>query len=250
MDFPFSLCGKSVLVTGASSGIGRAIAVACADMGGEVWITGRNETRLQETLARLRGDGHRAQKADLTCENDRKSLVETLPALDGVVHCAGAGSRVLCKHLTEKDIMQLMSVNFIAPALLQASLLSQRKIKKAASVVFISSRAPQAPSAGNAAYSASKGAVQAYARVLALESASRSVRVNCICPAMVWTELIEKSGLDREEMEALRAKYPLKRLGTPEDIAFLAVYLLSDASSWMTGSSLDITGGGEGLLTL
>ena len=119
-------------------------------------------------------------------------------------------------------------------------------MEPASSIVFIASRAPFAPAIGNGIYSASKGALIAYAKVLGLELANKLIRVNCICPAMVWTELIqrdaEKTGVDYHEAEK---SYPLKRYGKPEDIANLAVYLLSDASSWMTGSCIDITGGGE-----
>ena len=116
--------------------------------------------------------------------------------------------------------------------------------------MYVASRAANAPSVGNAAYSASKGAIISYAKCLALELAPRLIRVNCICPGMVWTELILKDGVDKEQLEQSQLTYPLKRFGQPEDIANLAIYLLSDASSWMTGSSLDISGGGEGILTL
>ena len=140
--------------------------------------------------------------------------------------------------------------NVEAPILFQTAILSKRKINKAASIVYVASRAANAPSVGNAAYSASKGAIISYAKCLALELAPRLIRVNCICPGMVWTELILKDGVDKEQLEQSQLTYPLKRFGQPEDIANLAIYLLSDASSWMTGSSLDISGGGEGILTL
>ena len=113
-------------------------------------------------------------------------------------------------------------------------------------MVFIASRAASAPAIGNAFYAASKGALLAYAKTLGLELSPQGIRVNSICPAMVWTELAERdakfAGTNQEE---LLRRYPLKRLGKPEDVANLAVFLLSDASSWMTGSVIDITGGGE-----
>ena len=136
-----------------------------------------------------------------------------------------------------------MNANFNAAVLLQASLLTQKKINKSASIVFLSSRTAEVPTLANSLYSASKGALKSYAQCLALELAPRGVRVNCICPAMVWTPLVLQGGVTEDQLESEQAKYPLKRYGSPEDIANLAVFLLSDASSWMTGSCIDITGG-------
>ena len=147
--------------------------------------------------------------------------------------------------ITPSDVDEVMDINFKANVMLQAQLLSFRKIRKEASIVFIASKAASSPSFGNAIYSASKGAVISYAKCLALEMAPRKIRVNCICPAMVWTDLIIQGGITKEDLEIEQLKYPLKRYGQPEDIAYLAIYLLSDASSWMTGTSVDITGGGE-----
>ena len=166
-----------------------------------------------------------------------------LPALDGIVHCAGTGHRKLCKQLTAEDIASVMDTNFNSTVLLQSELLAKKKVSKGASIVFLSSRTADVPTIANALYSASKGAVKSYARCLSLELAPRQIRVNCICPAMVWTPLVEAEGVSREELEAREAEYPLKRYGQPEDIASLAAFLLSDASSWMTGSCIDITGG-------
>lgn len=246
MENPFSLKDKTILVTGASSGIGRSIAIVCAQMGANVIITARNLVRLQETFADMQGDGHTIIAADLTDDVQCQQLVEQLPALDGIVHCAGVGLRVPCKNIEQSDIDYVMQPNFMAPVLLQAALLSAKKINKEASVVFIASRAAEMPSVGNAVYSASKGAIISYAKCLALELAPRKIRVNCICPAMVWTDLA-LVGASREQLEQTEQQYPLKRYGTPEDIAYLSVYMLSGASSWMTGSCVDITGGAKEL---
>lgn len=243
MDNPFSLQGKHILVTGASSGIGRAIAVACAGMGATLCLTARNEVRLKETLSMLEGEGHQLIAADLTHEEEIRHLVSLLPKLDGVVQNAGVGSRVLCKSITKCDLDKVLKPNLEAPILLQTELLVQKKVNKSASIVFIASRAAHAPSVGNGVYSASKGAIISYSKVLALELAPRQIRVNCISPAMVWTDLIIQDGLTKEDMEEAQLKYPLKRYGRPEDVANLAVYLLSNASSWMTGSNVDLTGG-------
>lgn len=242
-DNPFALTGKTILVTGASSGIGRATALLCARMGARVVLSGRNAERLQATLDLLEGEGHQAIRADLTDAADREALASQVPALDGVAHCAGIGHRRLCKSLTEEDITAVMTANFNAAVLLQTALLAGKKINRGASVVFLSSRTAEVPTVANALYSASKGALQSYAKCLALELAPRQIRVNCICPAMVWTPLILSEGATEEQLREQETLYPLKRYGQPEDIANLAVFLLSDASSWMTGSCIDITGG-------
>ena len=240
---PFTLEGKTILVTGASSGIGRGIAIACSKMGATIVINGRNEQRLAETMKDLEGDNHMSLVADLSDSQSLSSMVAQLPKLDGIVHCAGIGQRVLCKQLQEEDVDDMMGVNFKAPVMLQTEILKQKKISKGASVVFIASIASSSPTVGNAIYSASKGAVISYANCLALELAPRQIRVNCILPAMIWTDLIFKGGLTEEELREDEKKYPLKRYGKPEDVANLAIYLLSDAAEWMTGSSIKITGG-------
>ena len=244
---PFSLEGKTILITGASSGIGKAIAIACSKMGASVIITGRNTERLQSTYSELNGNNHQCIAADLTKENDINVLVEQLPKLDGIVQCAGIGHRQLAKQINNTDITEVMNANFSSAVLLQASILSKKKINKSASVIFVASRAANSPSIGNGIYSASKGAIISYAKCLALELAPRQIRVNCICPAMIWTDLIYKGGLTKEDLEEEQLKYPLKRYGQPEDVANLSIFLLSDASSWMTGSCIDLTGGSNDL---
>ena len=240
---PFTLEGKTILVTGASSGIGRGIAIACSKMGANVLVNGRNESRLKETLQLLEGESNKIVVADLSNSVKVTEMVTELPKLDGIVHCAGIGQRVLCKQLQERDLDEMMDVNFKAPVMLQTELLKQKKINKAASIVFIASIAADSPTVGNSMYSASKGAIISYANCLSIELAPRLIRVNCISPAMVWTDLIFKGGITEEELREDENKYPLKRYGAPEDIANLSIYLLSDASSWMTGSNIRISGG-------
>ncbi len=243
MDNPFSLSNKRILVTGASSGIGRGIAIACSKMGASVYLTARNSSRLNATLSELEGTDNHCILADLTDKDSLCDLVSSLPILDGIVHCAGVGSRVLCKLISYEDITSVFQPNFFSPVLLQSLLLQQKKVNKHASIVFLASIAADSPSVGNAIYSASKGALISYSKVLAKELAPREIRVNCILPAMVWTDLILQGGVDVEMLKEDEKKYPLKRYGKPEDIANLAVYLLSDASSWMTDSCIKITGG-------
>ncbi len=243
---PFSLEGKTILVTGASSGIGRAIAIVASKMGATVVISARNQERLDQTYSMMADGSHKVISADMTVAEDIDKIAAETPALNGIVHCAGVGDRTLLKMVREKDIERVMKANFDAPVLLQRALLKTKKIQPEASIVFIASRAPFAPAPGNGIYAASKGALLAYAKVLGLELAPQKIRVNSVCPAMVWTDLVQRdaeiNGVDYSQVEQ---SYPLKRFGKPEDVANLVVYLLSDASEWMTGSSIDITGGGE-----
>ena len=243
MENPFSLSGKTILVTGASSGIGRSTAELCALMGARVIVVGRNAERLHQTYDSLQGENHMQILADLTDTKERELLVQEVPELDGIAYCAGIWYRKPSKFLTEDDIATVMNVNFNSVALLQSALMLSRKIKKGASLVFLSSKAADTPSIANALYSASKGALVSYAKCLSLELAPRHVRANCILPAMVWTPLVYSVGLAEEELKEQEARYPLKRFGQPEDIANLAAFLLSDASSWITGACIDITGG-------
>ena len=246
MDYnPFTLTGKTILVTGSSSGIGRGIAIACSRMGATVILNGRNHLKLETTLGQLEDGGHQIVAADLTNSESVARMVEQLPVLDGIVHCAGVGQRVLCKMATEQDVDSVMDANFKGPVLLQTALMRSKKINKGGSIVFIASISTWSPSVGNAFYSASKAAIVSYANCLSLELAPRKVRVNCISPAMVWTDLILQDGVDETVLKEDEKKYPLKRYGTPDDIANLAIYMLSDASTWMTGSNVKINGGGQ-----
>lgn len=240
---PFSLSGKKVLVTGASSGIGRGIAVACSKMGAEVFVTGRNEQRLDATLQQCEGETNVALKADLSDAGSIRHLVEQLPACDGIVHCAGVGQIVFCKSLTEIDFDSVIDTNLKGPILLQAELLRAKKVPKGGSIIFVSSIGADIPIVGNSVYSASKGGIVSYANCLALELAPRKIRVNCIQPGMVWTDLIYAGGMSDEDLREDEKRYPLKRYGQPEDVANLAIYLLSDASTWMTAACIPISGG-------
>ena len=213
-------------------------------MGGIVIANGRNREKLQLTISQMEGNSHQMISGDLLLQDDIEKIVESTPLLDGIVHCAGIGHRMPTKMITEEDVEMVMRTNFSGTVLLQAALLSKKKVKKSSSIVFITSKAADFPSIGNAIYSASKGALISYAKCLGLELAPRGIRVNCISPAMVWTDLIMQDEITIEELRDSEKDYPLKRYGKPEDIAYLAVYLLSDASSWMTNSCIDITGGG------
>lgn len=244
MDTQFNLKDKTVLVTGGSSGIGRAIAVLCSHLGATTIIVGRNEERLKESIS-LMSENSQYIIADMTSDEGIQTIVQQCPKLNGIVHCAGIGHRKMGKQITGEDVDTVMNINFRVPVLLQAALLSQKKVAPSASIVFIASRAASSPSVGNGVYSASKGALISYAKCLALELAPRQIRVNCVCPAMIWTDLILQGTATKEDLEVEQQKYPLKRFGKPEDVANMVVFLLSDTSEWLTNSCYDVTGGGE-----
>lgn len=240
---PFSLQEKTVLVTGASSGIGRQTAVECSKLGARLVITARNEERLQESLSMLEGDGHIALTADLTKQEDVQRLAESCPALDGVVQNAGIGNTKPIAYYSREVLETIFSANAFAPMLLNRWLLKKKKINQGASIVFTSSVATEKITFGNGIYGASKAALATYMRYCAKELAARRIRVNAVHPGMVETKLIHGGAISEADMEKDAAKYPLGRYGRPEEIAWAIIYYLSDASAWTTGTSLFVDGG-------
>ncbi|MEI6753691.1 MAG: SDR family oxidoreductase [Paludibacter sp.] len=241
---PFSLADKTILVTGASAGIGRAIAVECSRAGARIIITGRNQLRLNETLSLLEGEGHQIFYADLTKTEELVNLIESLPKLDGVVNNAGIAKPLVLQFVEKKDVDEVLNINALVPINLTRLVIQQKKLNKLASLVFISSiNGNNCTYIGSSVYAASKGAVTAFMKGVALELAPRGIRANAIHPGMIETDLLQTGSIGADELEADRLKYPLKRYGKPEEVAYAAVYLLSDATKWMTGSSLLIDGG-------
>jgi NAD(P)-dependent dehydrogenase (short-subunit alcohol dehydrogenase family) len=244
MSSPFSLDGKTVLITGASSGIGRQTSISVAAMGGKVVATGRNEQRLAETLTMLDGEGHCAIPADLTDSAARATLTSDLPSLQGVVHCAGITKLVPFQYLTEKHLQEVWRANYESAVLLTQILLKKKLIADGGSIVFVASTAGLLGAKAITAYAASKAALIATSRVLALEVAPRRVRSNCLAPALVQTPMAEETS-ERVSAETFAENlklYPLG-FGKPEDVANAAVFLLSDASRWITGATLVLDGG-------
>lgn len=241
---PFSLIRKTVLITGSSSGIGRSIAIECSKMGASVIITGRNSVRLSETYNLLHGNNNQQIVADLTNENELDALVSALPKLDGLVLNAGIAKPQILQMSKVEDINEVFNTNTLAPILLSRLLLQNKKLNKVASLVFISSiNGNDCVSIGSSAYAASKSALISFSKVLALELSARKIRVNVISPGMIETAFFKSSGIGLDELEADKLKYPLKRYGLPEEVAYAAVYLLSDTTQWMTGSNIKIDGG-------
>lgn len=241
---PFSLEGKKILITGASSGIGKATAIECSKLGATVIITGRDILRLQETYDALEGSGHQMISADLAINSELEHLVEILPKLDGCVNNAGIVGLVPTAFMTEEKIARMQQINLNAPMLLTKLLVKKKKMANPSSIVFTSSVAGvYRVSMGNAIYATTKCGIDAFMRTAALELASKGIRCNSVNPAMVETRILNRGQLTPEQYEADRQRYPLKRYGRPEDVAWGIVYLLSDASSWVTGTSLKLDGG-------
>ncbi|WP_455665294.1 SDR family NAD(P)-dependent oxidoreductase [Phocaeicola sp.] len=243
---PFSLQNKIILVTGASSGIGRAIAIECSRMGATVILTARNKERLQETLLMMEEqEKHLIITADLAQEADIPTLVNSIPSnLDGIVQCAGYAIPKPFQYMLKEDVKGIMNVNFEAPVCLTQLLLKKKRINKKASIVFISSISGVYVSyIAGSLYSASKGAINGIVKGLAIELSAKNIRVNSVNPGMVFTDILKDGVVSQEQLEEDAKKYPLKRYGKPEEIAYGVIYLLSDASSWTTGSNLLIDGG-------
>ena len=247
MENPFSLNGKTILITGASSGIGRGIAVACAKMGGKLILNGRNDARLHETLSMLSGSEHQVLVGDLADQDDLQRIAESLPELHGWVNSAGIPKVCPIKYFDRKDVEEIFNVNTISTMLLLSMLVKKKKLRRGASVVFISAvTGAFVGSKGDTSYCATKGAVNGFMKGAALELAPQGIRINSINPGLVPTSILNLANSmagEEHHTEIMLDRYPLKRLGTPEDIANGAVYLISDASSWVTGTNLVIDGG-------
>ena len=232
------------MVTGASSGIGQATAIECSKLGAKVVITARNQDRLNNTFSQLLGDGHHQFLADLTDEIQVNHLFDQLPPLDGVVLCAGKGMTAPFTFSSREKYDEVFNVNFFAPVELLRLLIRKKILKRDSSVVFVSSIGGNGSfNFGNAIYGASKAAIDSTMKFCAKELAEKRIRVNSVCPGMVDTKLVRESSFSEEQLDEEIDKYPLNRFGNPLDVAYGIVYLLSNASSWVTGTSLIIDGG-------
>ena len=244
---PFSLEGKTILVTGASSGIGRGIAVECSKMGATVVLNGRNEERLRKTIEMMEGDSHQMVIADLASQEEIDRLVAEMPVLDGCVLCAGIPQVCPVKHFKRQDIEAIFNVNTFAPMMITASLAKKKKIRRGSSVVLVESvSGVYVGTKGDVSYNASKAALNGFLKGAALELASQGIRVNAVNPGLVPTDILNLTNemfAETHHTDIMVESYPMKRYGTPEDIAYGCIYLLSDAASWVTGTNLVIDGG-------
>lgn len=241
---PFTLENKTILVTGASSGIGKATAIECSKLGAKVVVTGRNEERLNQTLTELEGEGHLAIVADLSSEDGVNVLVDQCPQIDGLVNNAGSTLMVPTQFISREKLMQVLEVNTVAPIMLTQQLLKKKKLGRGASVVITDSiSGVKIASPGNVLYSTSKSAINGFVKNAALDLASKNIRVNAVCPGMIDTHILDNGSVTAEDVEADMKKYPLRRYGKPEEVAYAIIYFLSDASGFTTGANLVIDGG-------
>lgn len=240
----FDLTGKTILVTGASSGIGKQTAILLSRHNAVVFITGRDMKRLEETFQQMDPGKHLLKKADLTKEEDMSALVGDLPELDGIVHSAGKVGPLPAKFITREQIDDMFSINFQAPVDLTGRLLRSKKVADNASILFMSTIATRNPYFGGALYSSSKAALEAYAKTLALEMGSKGIRANCIMAGLVATPMTVnplESQVQDNAMERYLKRYPMG-VGDPKDVAATILFFLSDASKWISGTTLILGG--------
>ena len=240
---PYNLLDKTILITGASSGIGRAIAIESSKLGAKLILVGRDAAKIEGTLNLLSGIDHQKHIIDLTDIELLSELVDKLPKLDGIVLCAGTVETCPAKYVEKTLVDKIFSINTFSPIFLIQKILGAKRINKNASIVFISSiTGGLVAQNGNSIYGCSKAAISSFSKVLALELSPRKIRVNAISPGMVRTDLLKKVSVDEEQFAIDELKYPLG-YGEPNDVAFATIYLLSDISKWVTGSNLIIDGG-------
>ena len=235
-----SVEGKTILVTGASSGIGRAAAQRLAARGANLVLSGRDEKRLDDCKASLQQGSHVSHAGDLVQAGSIAALVDCCPQLDGVVHAAGVAQPTPAKLIGEAHFDRLMAINVRAPILLTQRILFKSCLKAGGSLVFLSSIAAHTGTRGTGIYSASKAALEGFIRPLALELLPRKSRVNCIAPAVVRTEIFmpeQAAWLDEQDK-----RYPLG-IGTPDDVANAIIFLMSNSAQSITGTTLVMDGG-------
>jgi NAD(P)-dependent dehydrogenase (short-subunit alcohol dehydrogenase family) len=242
MQNQFSLDGKTILVTGASSGLGASTAIECSKIGATLIITGRNVERLNDTFNQLEGKNHIQLPFDFLDKNKIDEFANALPPLDGLAMCAGITKTIPVKFISSENIDEIFQTNVISSMQLIQKLLKQKKINKRGSIVFLSSISTAYADKGNSIYAASKGAINSFMKVLAMELAAQKITANCIQPGMVPTGMLAAGVITEDQLLEEKKNYPLG-FGEPTDIANGIIYLLSDAAKWVTGSVLTIDGG-------
>ncbi len=242
---PFSLLNKTILITGASSGIGQSAAIECSKAGAKLIITARNKKRLNETYLSLEGEGHQQFIADISVTEEIEKLVQFVPLLDGVVSCAGIAKFLLTPFINENELYNTLRINTITPMLLTQKLVKKKKLNKPSSIVYVSSVAGnEVTTIGLGMYATSKSGLSAFVRHAAIDLAPKKIRCNSVNLSRVYTPMIAAGTMtDEEQIKEDLKDYPLKRYGKPEEIAYGIIYLLSEASAWVTGTSLLIDGG-------
>lgn len=245
---PFSLESKHILVTGASSGIGREVAIWLSRQGAVVTLVARDESRLAATAQALEGKGHQTTVMDFLGDEDvsrwMKELVRSSSPFDGLVHAAGVQMPMPIRAMSLSHWEKIMSTNVSSGFSLIKAFRQKGVCQPNSSIVLISSVMARAGEPALLGYCASKGAVESMARAAALELAREGIRVNCVAPGVVQTEMVEslQNLVGEDSMQAIREKHPLG-VGEPCDVAYAVNYLLSPAARWVTGTSLAVDGG-------
>ena len=241
---PFAIEGKTILVTGATSGIGHATAIECAQMGAKVIAVGRNQERMDCLMQELEGDGHMPVVADLTDEVQMNNLVGAVPLNDGVACCAGVADMNPFAFVSQEELERVFQINCFAPVMLVNRLLKAKKLSKGCSVVFVSSvDGPKIVHAGNSVYSGSKSALVGMARNMAIDLVGKKIRVNCVLPGTTDTPMIHTGSATDETLDETAKSLPMKRFARPKEIANAIIFLLSDAASYITGTEITVDGG-------
>lgn len=245
---PMSLEGKTILITGASSGIGKATAIECAKLGASLAIVGRNAERLQQTLESLDisvGQQHQQIIADLTTEEGIKAIIDKKIEYDGVFSNAGIGFSKPIKFITADDLENISKVNVFSHVMLAKSLFKKKQLKKGGSYVLTASIGGNfSCTSGATLYGMGKAAINSFMKYAAIEFAPRGIRVNDVCPGMIETPLTAPTGdLTEEDYKKDAEHYLLKRYGQPEEVVHTVAFLLSDAASFIDGSSIVVDGG-------
>ena len=233
MQLPFR--DKIILVVGASSGIGRSIAIELSKLGATLILSARNFEQLENTkrsLSTENNQNHKTLTLNLLDSESFQDFIRLLPVINGIVHCAGVLEKRPINNLNKKNLDLILNTNFVGPTLLTSLLLKNKKLAEFGSIVFITSIAVEVASIGNSIYMASKSALKAMAKGMALELAPKNIRVNCVEPALIETDLTQKV-LSKEQLETYKSKFPLKRFGKSEEIAHAVIFLLSDSNNFI-----------------
>lgn len=245
---PFSLTGKNIIVTGASSGIGRQCAIDCSRMGARIILVARNRERLEETRSLMSVDNHIIACIDLEniAEIGKKirPILENIGSCHGLIHAAGIENTASLKYTNISDCELLYKVNTLSAIEIIKTLSSKKYSQEGTSMVLISSISGIIGRAGTIGYAASKGALITACRTMAIELSRRKIRINCVSPGTILTPMMEKYlSVLTEEQRKKRLEGFLLGIGNPDDISNACIYLLSDASKWVTGQNLIVDGG-------